>query len=180
MAKMYFIAIVAPKEIADDVLNWKNLMKERFNCLVALRSPTHITLVPPFWMDELLEHKLKDSIAAFSQQQPSFEIYLENFGAFRPRVIFVDVVANRSLEALYAQLLQFLIAPNIFPVKKDDRPFHPHITIATRDLHKKTFQEAWEIFSGKEYKTSWRAESVSLLRHNQKNWDVIFTSQFQN
>jgi len=155
-------------------------MKERFDCSVALRSPAHITIVPPFWMDQALENKLQSSISRFSQQQPPFEINLKNFAAFKPRVIFVDVIANQFLQALHSQLLQFLINPNAFPIEKEDRPFHPHVTIATRDLHKKAFHEAWEIFKEKEYKALWLINSISLLRHNQKNWDVIFTSQFPN
>jgi 2'-5' RNA ligase len=180
MAKMYFIALVAPKEINDDAMQWKNVMKERFDCSVALRSPAHITLVPPFWMDESLENKLQNEIRDISQQQASFEINLKNFSAFKPRVIFVDVIANQLLQTLQAHLLQFLVKPNIFPIEKEDRPFHPHITIATRDLHKKSFHEAWEIFKEKTYEASWLVNSMSLLRHNQKNWDVIFTSQFPN
>jgi 2'-5' RNA ligase len=180
MAKMYFVALVAPKEINDDVLQWKNFMKERFDCSVALRSPAHVTLIPPLWMDESLENKLQNEIRDFSKQQASFEINLKDFSAFRPRVIFVDIIATQLLKTLQAQLLQFLVKPNIFPIEKDDRPFHPHITIATRDLHKKSFHEAWEIFKEKTYEASWLVNSMSLLRHNQKNWDVIFTSQFPN
>jgi len=180
MAEMYFVALVAPKEINDDVLRWKNAMKERFDCSVALRSPAHITLVPPFWMDESLENKLQNEIRDFSQRQASFEINLKNFSAFKPRVIFVDVIANYFLQTFQAHLLQFLVTPNIFPIEKEDRPFHPHITIATRDLHKKSFHEAWGIFKEKTYEASWLVNSMSLLRHNQKNWDVIFTSQFPN
>jgi 2'-5' RNA ligase len=180
MAKMYFVALVAPKEIDDNVLRWKNVMKERFDCSVALRSPAHITLVPPFWMDESLANKLQNEIRDFSEQQASFEINLKNFSAFKPKVIFVDVIATQLLQTFQAHLLQFLVTSNIFPIEKEDRPFHPHITIATRDLHKKSFHEAWEIFKEKTYEASWLVNSMSLLRHSQKNWDVIFTSQFPN
>jgi 2'-5' RNA ligase len=180
MANMYFIAAVAPKEINEQVLKWKQLMKERFGCLVALRSPAHITFVPPFWMDEKLENALDRSIGDFSAQQTPFLISLENFSAFKPRVIYVDVAEVQPLKALHARLSKFLITLNSFPIEKEDRPFHPHITIATRDLHKKSFQEAWGIFREKQYAASWLVNSMSLLRHNQKNWDVIFTSQFSN
>ncbi|SRR6266496_1520260 len=180
MARMYFVALIAPKEINGDVLQWKHFMKEHFDCSVALRSPAHVTLVPPFWMDESLENKLQNEISDFSQQQASFEIILKNFSAFKPRVIFADVIPNQLLQTFQAHLLQFLVRPNVFPIEKEDHPFHPHITIATRDLHKKSFHQAWEIFKEKTYEASWLVNSMSLLRHNQKNWDVIFTSQFPN
>jgi len=180
MSSMYFIAIVAPAQVNEAVLKWKLLMKERFSCVVALRSPAHITLVPPFWMDNIKEDKLKQALDAFSQSQASFEIEAKDFGAFKPRVIYVNVQESSSLESLRIQLEEFLLKQEEFPLKKEDRPFHPHISIATRDLHKKAFREAWEIFEQKKCEATWIATGVSLLRHDQKNWDVIYTSQFEN
>jgi 2'-5' RNA ligase len=177
---MYFIALVAPKEINEEVLKWKQLMKDRFSSVVALRSPAHITLVPPFWMDETLENNLENAISNFSQQQIPFEVRLKNFAAFKPRVIYVDVLASQSLQDIHSYLQKFLIATRLFTIKTEDRPFHPHMTIATRDLHKKAFQEAWEIFQNKKYEACWITNGISLLKHNQKNWDVIFTSQFNS
>ena len=47
---MYFIALVASDEINQQVLKWKLMMKEKYKCEVALKSPAHITLIPPVWM----------------------------------------------------------------------------------------------------------------------------------
>lgn len=154
-------------------------MKERFDCTVALRSPAHITLIPPFWIKEEIETKLKDSIKNFSQQQTSFELNLRNFSAFKPGVIYVDVEPSESLNKLHLELQESWSVINLFPIEKHERPFHPHITIATRDLSKRSFHEAWDIFKEKRYGATWIVNSISLLRHNQKNWDVIFTSQFE-
>jgi len=176
---MYFIALVAPQEIDGAILKWKQFMKEQFGCVVALRSPAHITLIPPFWGDEILEKKLQDAIGTFSQKQIPFKINLKDFAAFRPRVIYVDVLPDQSLQVLHLQLKKFLTGSNLFPIQ-DEHPFHPHVTIATRDLHKKAFYEAWKIFKKENYKASCRIKEISLLKHNQKNWDVLFTSQFPN
>ena len=175
---MYFIAIVAPEEINQQVLKWKNLFKERYECSVALKSPAHITIVPPFWMNEELENDLINSIREFSITKTKFEITLKDFEAFKPKVIFVDVVKSEVLNDLYRSFANYIFKENKFPIKKDDWPFHPHVTLATRDLYKKAFQETWEIFSKKKYDALWIVNGISLLRHNQKNWDVIFTSQF--
>ena len=175
---MYFIALVAPEEINEKILKWKHFMKDHFGCVVALKSPAHITLVPPFWMSPELEPDLENSIHEFSSQQNSFTIYLHNFSAFKPRVIYVEVVKNTAIDSLQNSFTEYLLLQNKYPLDKDNRPFHPHVTIATRDLYKKAFQEAWEIFSPKEYNAEWKIDSISLLRHNKKNWDVILTSQF--
>ena len=65
-----------------------------------------------------------------------------------------------------------------YKIKIETRPFHPHITIATRDLHKKDFNEALTFFERKKFKAEWEAGGLSLLRHNSKNWDIIYTSRF--
>ncbi len=155
-------------------------MKDHFNCLVALRSPAHITLVPPFWMNDDLENKLEDAISQFSRHQVPFEINLKNFAAFKPRVIYADVLSAPYLQTLHDQLHEYLIASDLFPIKKEDHPFHPHVTIAARDLHKKAFYAAWVTFRKESYNASCRIIGISLLKHNQKNWDVVFTSQFPN
>jgi len=154
-------------------------MKERYGCEAALRSPAHITLLPPFWMDPQLEETLVDSINVFAITKTGFVVQLNNFSNFKPGVIFIDVVLNESLIKLKTDLFEFLFNQNKYPLKKEDRPFHPHVTVATRDLHKKSFYEAWEHFKEKKYEAEWIAQSLSLLRHTKKNWDVIATSQFQ-
>ena len=175
---MYFIALVAPEEINQQVLKWKNFFKERYECSAALKSPAHITIVAPFWMNEELENDLIDLIHEFSIAKTKFEITLQNFAAFQPKVIFIDVLKNKMLNDLYHSFTDFIISQNKFPIKKEDRSFHPHVTLATRDLYKKAFQEAWDIFSTKKYEALWIVSGLSLLRHNKKNWDVIYTSQF--
>ena len=35
-----------------------------------------------------------------------------------------------------------------------------------------------DIFEAKEFKENWEATGISVLRHNKKNWDVIFTANF--
>ena len=175
---MYFIAIVAPEEINQQVLKWKTFFKEHYECSVALKSPAHITIIPPFWMNEGLTNDLINSIREFSITKNKFEITLHNFAAFQPKVIFVDVVKSEILNRFYQSFTEFIFSQNKFPIKKEDRTFHPHVTLATRDLYKKAFHEAWEIFSKKKYETLWIVNGISLLRHNKKNWDVIFTSQF--
>ena len=177
---MYYIAIVAPEKINQQVLKWKTYFKDHFECTVALKSPAHITLIPPFWMKEESENDLVNAIKDFSITKNKFEITLKEFAAFKPKVIFVDIVKNETLIDLYRSFTDFIYSENKFPIKKDDRAFHPHITLATRDLYKKAFQEAWEIFSKKKYEALWMVCGISLLRHNKKNWDVIFTSQLED
>jgi 2'-5' RNA ligase len=176
--EMYFVALVAPGPINEHVMKWKRWMLEKYQCQVALKSPAHITLIPPFWMQPELETELLHSLQEFSSAQNPFPIKLLNFSNFKPGVLFVDVEKNETLTDLKDDLESFLIQKEKFRFPKEDRSFHPHITIATRDLRKKAFYEAWEHFKKTEYAAEWLAKDISVLKHNKKNWDVLFTSQF--
>ena len=142
-------------------------MYEKYNCKVGLNSPAHITFIPPFWMQEEKESQLIDDVSTISASVPQFEIATKNFSAFKPRTIFIDVVLNEELRTLKASIDEFFSEKN-YKIKIDKRVFHPHITIVTRDLHKKDFYEAWPSFETKEFKTEYRTTGLSLLRHNSK------------
>jgi 2'-5' RNA ligase len=51
-----------------------------------------------------------------------------------------------------------------------EKPFHPHITIAFRDLKKAIFNEAWDYYSNRLFQEEFTAESVTLLKHNGQFW----------
>lgn len=175
---MYFIAIVLPPELNEKVLKYKKMMLEKYNCKVGLKSPAHITLVPPFWMEDEKESELISDIDTVSSKLSSFTIRTNNFSAFRPGTIFAAVEENETLQAVKNKMDDFFKNQSSYSIKIDTRPFHPHITIATRDLFKKSFYEIWPWFEEKKFIEEWKAETVSLLRHNKKNWDVVHTSQF--
>jgi 2'-5' RNA ligase len=178
--QMYFIAIVLPPHLNEKVLAFKQMMFEKYNCKVGLKSPAHITLVPPFWMEEEKEEQLINDINSLSDHFHSFTIATHNFSAFKPRTIFIAPEPNKDLNKVKQVTDKFFSNNAFYPVKIDARPFHPHITIATRDLYKKSFYEIWPWFTEKKFEEEWIVKGISILKHNQKNWDVIHTSQFKN
>ena len=50
------------------------------------------------------------------------------------------------------------------------RPFHPHITIAFRDLTQRHFNSLWGDVEHKSFSGRFTTESITLLRHNGKIW----------
>lgn len=174
---LYFIAITAPPEIDEQVLEYKQYMLDKFGCKVALKSPAHITLVPPFTLPdserETLQHALKD----FTSGCTDFTVELRNFAAFPPRVLYVDVTGNKPLQQLQAALEESLLRL-AFPVKKSTRPFHPHVTVANRDLDKQYFQQAWSHFKDQLFRADFPASGISLLKHNGSRWTTVYTASF--
>ena len=179
-AKMYFLAILTPQEVNARVLEWKYYMREHFGCVVAMRSPAHITLIPPFWMNEELETSLTTDVQSFSAQQQSFKIELEDFDAFRPKVIFLNVKLTERLAQLRSALEDDLISREKYPIKLEERPFHPHVTIANRDLLRKDFPEAFKHFQKISYKKEFIANEITLLKHVGGEWKSIQKFCFTN
>lgn len=174
---MYFAAIVLPLHLDQKILSYKRWMHEKYGCKVGLKSPAHITLLPPFWMNVEKEETLKKDVEAMASSMAPFVAATKNFSAFRPRTLFIAVRENEALNALKADVDRFFSSAG-YKTKAETRPFHPHITIATRDLHKKDFSAAWNFFKEKEFKSSFCADGLSLLKHNSRAWDVIFTAPF--
>ncbi|MGV3528466.1 MAG: 2'-5' RNA ligase family protein [Flavisolibacter sp.] len=175
--KMYYIAVVLPGELNAVIIKHKELMLERFQAKVGLKSPAHITIIPPFWMEPAREPSLISDVNHVADEIVPFEIQTKNFNCFKPRTIYVDVQHSPPLKALKETAEEFFTAGE-YKIKREERPFRPHITIATRDLAKHHFAEAWAIFENKKFEKEFTADSLSLLRHNGKTWDVINKSPF--
>jgi 2'-5' RNA ligase len=176
---MYYVALILPEILNEKVLYYKQMMLDKYGCKVGLKSPAHITMIPPFWMHPDKEPSLISDLDRLSSGIQPFTVRTNNFSAFKPRTLFIAVADNQSLSLLKS------VADNHFKgthygIKTETRPFHPHITIATRDLFKKDFADAWNYFSDKNFEEEWTATGLSLLKHNKKNWDVYHTSQFKN
>jgi 2'-5' RNA ligase len=170
----YFLAIVPPSPVYEEALNQKEYLKDQYQSRASLNSPPHITLHMPFrWKAEkelMLIKKLEDFAGGFSP----FRILLNNYDVFAPRVIFINVVKSPELDKLYLELKRFCKRElNLFNADYKEQPFHPHITLAFRDLKKPHFERAWEEFSQREYSKSFIVGKVTLLKHNGKIWEVF-------
>jgi 2'-5' RNA ligase len=170
---MYFFAIVCPPEPDKKILQFKFWMKEQFGSVVTLRSPAHITLIRPFWLEEAREANLKDVLQFFASDIDKIEIQLHGFDHFGKRVLFVRVEDNPSLEEVKGQLEDYLVAAFGDPIKKDKRPFRPHISIASRDLKPGDFEIAWEYFSHNTFEEKFSTKTVSLLKLTEGKWNLI-------
>jgi 2'-5' RNA ligase len=170
---MYYVAIVCPADINEKILKFKYWMKEQFGCIVALKSPAHITLIPPFWLEQEKETSLQQTLQSLSINIDEAEINLQGFSHFNKRVLFIHVKENPALEEIKQKTEKHFIQMVGDSIKTDDRNFHPHITIANRDLKPADFLKAWEHFAKKDFKEIFRAGTISLLKLGPDKWNVI-------
>jgi 2'-5' RNA ligase len=176
---MYFVAIVCPAGLNQKILSFKHWMRDRFNCVVALKSPAHITLIPPFWLDEQRETELLETLRSFTIDCNEIEIEVDGFSHFGKRVMFANVKEDSTITEIKKQAEIHFMPPFSNLIKKDDRPFHPHITVANRDMKPHDFEIAWEHFSKLNFKEQFIAHTISLLKLTDSKWNVIGEKRFK-
>jgi 2'-5' RNA ligase len=170
--KQYFLAIIPPSPIYEEALELKNYFKQKFNSKASLNSPPHITLHMPFRWKEEKEADLIDTLSKFKSGVAPFQLRLQNFNSFAPRVIFIDVAPNEQLVSLQKRLLKYCKKElNLFNADYKDQVFHPHLTLAFRDLKKSVFTEAWQEFNSKSFSAEFVVDKFDLLKHNGRVWE---------
>lgn len=167
---LYFVAIVPPSAIKEEVLEMKLELKKKFALTHALKLPGHITLVPPVRLKKEQKKLFLNGLEQVAQKHSQFPVELDNFGHFGKRVVFIKVVDNLTLQLLYRDLLE---KPVDYLPQDMSRSFHPHVTLASRDLTSKKFPEVWEEFKNRKYHNSFPAAALTLFRHNGKSWDIF-------
>jgi 2'-5' RNA ligase len=172
--KKYFIAIVIPEPLYSEIESIKQELFQQHGLKGALRSPCHITLHRPFEWKEEREEELISKISDF-RFDTSFTIKLNDFAFFEPRVIFVDVVKTEELSELHT-LLKNHCKKNLhlFNEVDDMRGFHPHITVAFRDLKKPVFYQLKEKFEKRTISGEFEFTGFSLLKL-EKRWEELQT-----
>lgn len=168
---LYFVALLPDAGIQAEVTAFKEAARDRFGSGHALKSPPHITLVPPF---RVAQTPLFLSEIA-SRLEP-FPVQLRHFDRFGKRVIFVGVENSEALQQCQRETSRaFEAALNLRP---DNRPFHPHMTVAFRDLPVQRFPAAWAYFAGISYERTFTASGLTLLRHTGAGWVIAETCSF--
>jgi 2'-5' RNA ligase len=171
--KLYFIALIPPSPIYEEALELKNHFKVHYNSKASLNSPPHITLHMPFRWKEQRENELVQKLKLLISNFDPIKVCLDNFSAFPPRVIFVNVIKSEALDHFQKSIHRYCKKElNLFNATYKEQPFHPHLTLAFRDLKKPNYENAWKEFSVKEYKAEFMADKIALLKHNGKIWEV--------
>ena len=153
-------------------------MFEEYGTKGALRSPGHITLHMPFSWEENKEEKLITELSSFKFEKP-LSIQLKDYDCFEPRVVFITVAENEALYKLQKELVkQAKQKLQLFNQSDDMRGFHPHVTVAFRDLKKPVFYKMWEKYSKETFNSEFECSSVCLLKHFDQNWEVYKEFKF--
>ena len=173
----YFLAIIPPIEVAQEIYEIKEEVAEKFNSKAALRSPAHITLHMPFSWKEAKEDKLIGKLAQATNFE-SFNLTFNGYAVFPPRTIYIKNEYSQYLMYFQLELAQFCKKElNLFN-STHNRGFNPHTTIAFRDLRNDNFQRAWDYFKNRTYQNRFEVSGFWLLKHDGKRWKAHHEFKF--
>ncbi|WP_088890124.1 2'-5' RNA ligase family protein [Leptolyngbya ohadii] len=167
----FFIALIPPQDIRDYADRVIQELTDRFQTRTA-KAPPHVTLQPPFeWeMDQVSQ--LEDRLQQFVQGRSPVPVAISGFGAFAPRVLYLNVLKTQELLALQSELAMDLEQIGIFDPKGKQRGFSPHLTVASRNINKSTFKAAWAELQPRSVEFEFAGDRLILLIHDGQRWQV--------
>lgn len=179
--KLYFLAIIPPSPVYDRIQELRHYVSKKYHSYHALKSPPHITILAPFNMAESKEGELNTLLNEYCSNYSGLDIKLNDFGSFSNKVLYVSVVPNEVMSTFQKNLeLKAKKNPDIFNYHYQERDFHPHMTLAFRDIDAASFHEAWSDFKNRTFEAAFFATSLSLLKHDGKEWQIKTTFDFAN
>lgn len=177
---LYFLAILPPSEIRNEIRSFKETIEKKHGVKHALKLPAHITLQIPFRISKEQEVQLVRELTSFSYKIDPFKVELDGFGHFSKNVIFVKICKHEAFIKLHSELQEMITSFIDLKSHEISSKIHPHLTIAVRDLKRSNFLPIWKDFENREYKNSFMAKTLVLLKHNGKTWDIREEFKFSN
>lgn len=171
--QLKLIAIVLPEPLFSLVREEQNFIAKTWGCRQALRVPPHVTIIPPLSVKEKEVKELESIAKEVAGHRKPFSMKITGYDTFSPRVIFLKPNFPYELGLLYTNLRDAIIpkipqALNRYP----DESFHPHITLAYRDLTPDQFKEMWRHYKNKKAKYTIDINQISILVNTEDGWVI--------
>lgn len=170
--RRYFVALLPTQTIQDYTHKIQEFVCDRYASCAALKSPPHITLLPPFEQSDSVLPALEKQLQKFAQDHVSVSVDLLGYGAFIPKVIYINVLQTAELMELQRSLTVNAAQLSLTGQRTQQRPFVPHITVAFRDLTPQNFAAAWVEFKDQSVEFKFTAAALTLLVHDGNRWQV--------
>lgn len=179
----HFIGVLAPDGIAAKLEDCRRYMNEKYGCKSGFKTPIHVTLVPPFCLDERFSTKdLADAIlhdVASKSEEFKFTAHIENFDAFGDRTVFAKVVQDEKWtklrDAVFGSVLK--VAPGC--AKKDKRTFQPHLTVANRDIPAGASKDVLEVFNELNLVADFEVDNITVFERHEGKWIAAKTLEMR-
>ncbi|MFN3996747.1 2'-5' RNA ligase family protein [Algoriphagus sp.] len=170
--RKYFLALVPPADILEKAHNIKLLIRDEFGIKYALKSPPHITLKMPFSYNEAKEMILEKKLSDFLKGQDRFLVKIQGVGTFGNRVIFLKIEKTPELELLQSSLKTFCKKELNLIDELSDRNYHPHLTVAFKDLKPNQFAEVYDLVKENSFFAEFFVDDLVVLKRMDQKWTL--------
>jgi 2'-5' RNA ligase len=169
---LFFLALLPPQEIRDELRKWQHWTAKEFQVRAALGSPPHITIYPPVRWPLAALSAWKNSLNRFSRNHTQFSVTIHGFNHFGKEVVFADVEQSPPLMNFQKSFLKYWMESLGAKCPKHADSYHPHITLAFRNLTPASFKGIWDKFGPLPYTRQFKAEEMVLLKHQPTGWEI--------
>jgi len=169
----HFIGVLAPEPLAETLDRCRHWMGEQFGCRSGFATPFHVTLIPPFAMnDDCMLPLMEKSIERAAERLSSFMARVEGFGAFAERTVFAQVIPDERWPGLRDAVFESLSAECPAFTRKDIRPFVPHLTVANRDIPFGAVPRALQYFQHINLVEVFPVDHIALFERRRGVWET--------
>ena len=173
----HFIGILLPEDITLTLEDCRRYMNEVYGCKSGHGTPIHVTLVPPFRLQE--EYSTADLISAIEKEVLSkglgFTAHIDNFDAFGDRTLFANVIADDAWTKLRDKTIQAILNACPGSTKKDKKPFQPHATVANRDIPVGIMTKALQVMNELNLVEDFSVDNITIFERKGNRWEASIT-----
>lgn len=149
----HFLGLPVPSGIEEMIFDCRDYMQSAYGCKSGYGTPPHITLIAPFTLpDGLTDRSVYE--CAFSalgdcrlQGLFPFEVSINGFGCFSERTLFAHVEDSETWQKLHSLFISQFSKEIPGAIKRSDRRFYPHLSVANRDIPAGAMDEALKHFA---------------------------------
>ena len=171
---LYLTAILPTPHLSEEIDDIRKELSERYQIFAALKPPVHITLYRPVSISQEFESHLIKLLQPVGYEHCPFTLNLLNFGSFNIQTIFISAEKNSLLSDLQKDVSAVFNKNKIDPKEvKGNTTFHPHITVAYRDIPPEKFPLIWDELKNRKFKRSFIVDRFTLLKHDGKKWQPL-------
>ncbi len=173
----HFIGVLLPEDITLTLEDCRRYMNEVYGCKSGHGTPIHVTLVPPFRLQE--EYSTADLISVIEKEVLpkglGFTAHINNFDAFGDRTLFANVVAGDAWTRLRDKTVQALLNTCPGCTKKDKKPFQPHATVANRDIPAGVMARAIQVMNELNLEEDFLVDNITIFERKGNRWEASIT-----
>lgn len=169
----HFIGVLLPEDITLTLEDCRRYMNEVYGCKSGHGTPIHVTLVPPFRLQE--EYSTADLISAIEKEVLpkglGFTAHIDNFDAFGERTLFAKVIAHEHWTKLRDETVKAMVNACPGCTKKDKKPFQPHATVANRDIPTGVMTKALQIMNELNLVEDFPVDNITIFERKGNRWE---------